>query len=79
MNCPHGDPFCPCQDGDSCRYEATATTKALQCPHCAQPIDPRLIRKAANTLAASAPRPGSTGNTRNPYGRKGRPKEGSAK
>lgn len=19
--CPHGDPFCPCQDGDSCHYE----------------------------------------------------------
>lgn len=47
----------------------------MNCPHCAQPIDPRLIRKAANTLAASAPRPGSTGNTRNPYGRKGKPKE----
>ena len=48
--------------------------KPVFCPHCAQPIDPRLIRKAANTLAASAKRPGSAKNARNPYGRKGKPK-----
>lgn len=26
--CPHGDPYCPCQDGDACHYEPTATTPA---------------------------------------------------
>lgn len=23
--CPHGDPFCPCQDGDACHYEGRAS------------------------------------------------------
>lgn len=30
--CPHGDPSCPCQDGDPCHYEDTATTKAMRPP-----------------------------------------------
>ena len=45
----------------------------IHCPTCASELAPAFIRKAANTLAASAPRPGSAKNTRNPYGRKGKP------
>jgi hypothetical protein len=30
--CPHGDIFCPCQDGDSCHYERTPATVAMPCP-----------------------------------------------
>lgn len=30
--CPRGDPLCPCQDGDSCHYEDTATTRAMPPP-----------------------------------------------
>lgn len=30
--CPHGDPLCPCQDGDPCHYEDTATTLAMPSP-----------------------------------------------
>ena len=42
--CPHGDPFCPCQDGDLCHYEAAAgppATAAWPCEHCeAAPKEP---------------------------------------
>ena len=44
----------------------------IHCPACASELAPAFIRQSANTLAASAPRPGSAGNTRNPYGRKGK-------
>lgn len=27
--CSHGDPTCPCQDGDVCHYEATEDTPAM--------------------------------------------------
>ena len=30
--CKYGDPSCPCQDGDPCHYEDTATTKAMAPP-----------------------------------------------
>lgn len=30
--CPHGDPFCPCLDGDVCHYTATDETPAMRCP-----------------------------------------------
>lgn len=30
--CPHGDPACPCQDGDPCHYEDTVDTKATAPP-----------------------------------------------
>lgn len=32
--CPHGDPYCPCQDGDSCHYEWSGDTPPLPCQHC---------------------------------------------
>jgi hypothetical protein len=34
--CPHGDPTCPCQDGDLCHYEADHDTPAMTCtsPDC---------------------------------------------
>jgi hypothetical protein len=37
--CPHGDPTCPCPDGDWCHYEddPATGTKAMRCPtpgHC---------------------------------------------
>ena len=35
--CPHGDPSCPCQDGDPCHYEddeGPPATAALACEHC---------------------------------------------
>jgi hypothetical protein len=32
LKCPHGDTTCPCQDGDACHYEPTATTAAVRCP-----------------------------------------------
>lgn len=33
MTCPHGDPFCPCQDdGDPCHYEALKGSPAMPCP-----------------------------------------------
>lgn len=28
--CPHGDPFCPCPDGDACHYEGP---DPMPCPH----------------------------------------------
>lgn len=28
MTCRGSDPLCPCQDGDACHYESTATTAA---------------------------------------------------
>ena len=28
-SCPHGDPLCPCQDGDPCHYEGK---DAMTCP-----------------------------------------------
>lgn len=36
LPCPHGDPACPCQDGDLCHYEddPATGTKAWPCPHC---------------------------------------------
>ena len=43
----------------------------MNCPHCAKPIAPALIRAAANSIAGSAKRPGATGLVRNP---KGKPK-----
>lgn len=31
--CPHGDPYCPCQDGDPCNYEgAPDGTKGMKPP-----------------------------------------------
>ena len=27
-DCPHGDPHCPCQDGDACHYEDVGDSKA---------------------------------------------------
>jgi hypothetical protein len=32
--CPHGDPACPCQDGDVCHYvdDPATGTKAMQPP-----------------------------------------------
>ena len=41
----------------------------MNCPHCAQPIDPRLIRQAANADAGKRKRPGAKGLVRNPAGR----------
>lgn len=32
--CPHGDPCCPCQDGDTCHYEPSGDTPAMACRHC---------------------------------------------
>lgn len=34
--CPHGDPTCPCQDGDLCHYEddPVTGTRAEYCAHC---------------------------------------------
>ena len=32
--CPHGDPTCPCQDGDSCHYEDIPGYPAMACAHC---------------------------------------------
>jgi hypothetical protein len=34
--CPHGDPCCPCQDGDTCHYEddTESGTSAWPCTHC---------------------------------------------
>lgn len=29
--CPHGDPTCPCQDGDPCHYEAAGPTEPMVC------------------------------------------------
>ena len=39
------------------------------CPHCNQPIDRALVRKAANTDAGRKSRPGARGLIRNPAGR----------
>ncbi len=49
----------------------------MNCPHCAKPIDPRLIRQAANKQAATGKgsRPGALGLIRNPAGRKKQEKE----
>ncbi len=41
----------------------------MNCPHCKQPIDPALVRKAANSIAGKADRPGAKGLVRNPAGR----------
>lgn len=30
--CEHGDPTCPCRDGDPCHYEPRDGTPALTCP-----------------------------------------------
>ena len=43
----------------------------MNCPHCSKPIDPALVRKAANTEAGKRKRPNAVGLVRNP---KGRPK-----
>ena len=35
--CPYGDPYCPCQDGDQCHYVDDAgppATAAWPCEHC---------------------------------------------
>lgn len=32
--CPHGDPYCPCQDGDPCHYEWAGDTPPMDCVHC---------------------------------------------
>jgi len=34
--CPHGDPTCPCQDGEPCHYEPFEETPAMACwsPDC---------------------------------------------
>lgn len=29
MPCPHGDPTCPCQDGDACHYETYGDSPSL--------------------------------------------------
>ncbi len=39
------------------------------CPHCAKPIDPQAVRKAANSIAGKAKRPRAQGLVRNPAGR----------
>ncbi len=31
-DCPHGDPHCPCQDGDACHYEDVGDSKAWPAP-----------------------------------------------
>jgi hypothetical protein len=41
----------------------------MNCPHCHHPIDPALVRKAANTDAGKRKRPGAQGLVRNPAGR----------
>ena len=41
----------------------------MNCPHCHKPIDPALVRKAANSIAGKAKRPGASGLVRNPAGR----------
>lgn len=30
-DCPHGDPACPCQDGDPCHYEPFEETPGERC------------------------------------------------
>lgn len=45
----------------------------MNCPHCNQPIDAKLIAQAlAKRNSGPGSRPGSTDNRRNPYGRKGK-------
>ena len=39
-SCSYGDPSCPCQDGDPCHSEDTATTKAMQ-PACSPKAEGR--------------------------------------
>lgn len=34
LACAHGDPFCPCRDGEPCHYEAHDGTSPLGCAHC---------------------------------------------
>ena len=53
----------------------------MNCPHCQQPITPAQIASALSNTApkGKGARPGAHGLTRNPYGRKGKPKEESAK
>lgn len=36
----------------------------MNCPHCHEPIDPALVRKAANTDAAGRARPGAKGQAK---------------
>jgi hypothetical protein len=48
----------------------------MNCPHCAKPIDPQAIRKAANADAAKRKRPNARGLIRNPAGR---PKQSPSK
>lgn len=31
--CPHGDPTCPCPDGDTCHYEWTPDVEPMFCPN----------------------------------------------
>jgi hypothetical protein len=38
--CPHGDPTCPCPDGDSCHYEGT---DAFTCPNRPWPVHTEMI------------------------------------
>ena len=45
----------------------------MNCPHCHQPIDPALVRKAANSIAGSAKRPGALNKPKNRWGRAGKP------
>lgn len=46
--CPHGDPACPCQDGDSCHYEAYGDSPAMACAHC----DPNDLEAAVEAIQA---------------------------
>ena len=49
--CPHGDPYCPCQDGDACHYVAYGTSPALR-PMTRVEID--RLTDAAQTQAAAS-------------------------
>jgi hypothetical protein len=42
-DCPHGDPTCPCQDGDPCNYEddPETGTVGLPSPLCTCDVGPR--------------------------------------
>ena len=37
--CRHGDPTCPCQDGDPCHYERYGDSPAMACTHCGADFD----------------------------------------
>lgn len=51
--CKHGDPLCPCQDGDACHYEDTATTKAMTPPVAPPTGEAGALREALRDLAGT--------------------------